>query len=352
MNIIILGCKDYPAFKYAKDVGGIEVFCDSLLDNLDHEFYVLTRKYNDALKEEKINNVMIYRMGFLNLPLFKTLTFNFFAFFKALKIRTDLIWAHEPVAGFFAYFLSRFKNVPYILHIHSNGSLEPGDFFRRRGLKLMEYFAYKNPTKIIYVSKNLILDIGKNGIVIPVGVDANEFKKAKQLDLIKNIKEKRLCFIGRLDYVKGVQYLLKAFCELKREDLKLLIVGEGRLRKQLEELSNKLKISKNVTFLGYQNSKNVMPYIDIFILPSLSEGLPHTILEALVCNKTIVASDVGEIRDLVDKKYLVKAGDINGLKNKIELALKENKKTKLKDEYKIENVVKKINDVLRQFDKD
>ncbi len=351
MKIVVLGCKDFPAFKYGKDVGGIEVFCNDVLSKInDIDFCLFVKRYKNSPKEERIGNIQVYRVPYINFPLLRTISLNFLSFLKTLKIKADLIWAHEPSAGFFAYFLSRIKKIPYILHIHSKGSLEPGPLLRRLGLKLLELFAYKNPDKVIFVSKNLKKELSKEGIFIPVGVDTEKFQNKNQLPLLKKFENKRkICFIGRLHEVKGINYLISAFSEIKNEDLVLLIVGEGDQKRELESLVEKLKIQDKVVFLKTQKVENVLPFVDLFVLPSLSEGMPHAILEALFCKIPIVASNVGEIPNLISKDYLVEPGNVEDLKNKIELALKEKKIVNLKKDYFIENVAGKIKIILSSF---
>ncbi len=126
----------------------------------------------------------------------------------------------------------------------------------------------------------------------------------------------------------------------------LLIIGEGSLKNNLIELAKKLNIQDRVLFLGNQKPEQFLPFVDLFVLPSLSEGMPHTILEALASNTKIVATNVGEIPYIIDNKYLVKTRNIDDLKNKIELALKEKTETKFKEEFLIENIVEKITKVL------
>ncbi len=351
MKILVLGCKDYPPFKYGNDVGGIEIFCYSVLPRLKNiRFILYTRKYKNPPKEEVIENVHVVRLPFLNIPMLQTFTFNLLSFLKAMKIKADLIWAHEPVAGFFAYWLSKFMHIPYILHIHSRGSLEPANINRKFWMKVMEKFAYKNPKQTIFVSKRFLEESRKKGIHIPIGVEKEKFQNAKPHNMLKKIKGPKILFIGRLEEVKGLYYLFTAFSRLNTKTT-LLIIGEGSLKNRLKGLTKKLKIQDRVLFLGNQKPEQFLPFVDLFVLPSLSEGMPHTIVEALVSKTKIVATNVGEIPYLIDKKYLVKTRNIEELKNKMELALKEKGNYKFKEEFLIENVVKKIELIISANDK-
>ena len=79
----------------------------------------------------------------------------------------------------------------------------------------------------------------------------------------------------------------------------------------------------------------------MFILPSLSEGMPHTVLEAIACRKPVVATNVGGIPNLI-KNYLVAPADSNDLANKIQLALNNSKLEKLPKEFLLDNVIDQI----------
>ncbi len=342
MKIIVLGCKDYPAFKHAKDVGGIETFCNDVLPRLnDIEFIVFTRRYKDAAKEETIGNVKVIRSPFLNLPMLQTFTFNFFSFFKARKIKADMLWAHEPVAGFYAYWISKLAKIPYILHIHSRGSLEPANFNREFWMKVMERYAYKNAKQVIFVSSSISQSLHKPGIMIPVGIDAGKFESASIDPDLSKINGKKICYLGRLSSVKGINYLIESFAKLNQNDLNLVIVGDGDQKAKLINLVKKLNLENKVHFLGYKPSNTILPYIDVLALPSLSEGLPHSVLEAIACKKPVVATSVGYLPNLL-KNYLVKPKDVDELARVLESALHNKKLEKLPKEFEIDNVVNLI----------
>lgn len=109
--------------------------------------------------------------------------------------------------------------------------------------------------------------------------------------------------IGRLTPVKGLSYLLQAVSILLRQraNVRLLIVGDGVIRKDLEAQARHLGISENVVFLGHrEDTLELMQALDIFVLPSLSEGIPMALLEAMATSRAVVASRVGGIPEIVD----------------------------------------------------
>ncbi len=120
---------------------------------------------------------------------------------------------------------------------------------------------------------------------------------------------------GRLTAIKGQDTLIRAVSELVRGggDVALVLLGEGELRGELEELARRLGIGPQVRFLGWRSDvADVMAAFDIFCLPSLNEGMGKVLVEAMALAKPIVASDIGGIRDLVrpgENGILVPVGD-------------------------------------------
>jgi len=140
---------------------------------------------------------------------------------------------------------------------------------------------------------------------IPHGIDTHEIKP--DLEVEKAVREKMrlkgpvFSFIGRLSSVKGMIYLVSATKQLERSGIEgnLLIIGDGPERNRL--LALRKNKNMKVHFLGFQ--KNAVRFIqasDFIVLPSLAEGCPNVVLEALACGKPVIASKVGGVPDLVN----------------------------------------------------
>ncbi|MGT2865943.1 glycosyltransferase family 4 protein [Streptococcus fryi] len=130
----------------------------------------------------------------------------------------------------------------------------------------------------------------------------------------------KLLFVGRLTKQKGVGYLIKAIAKLKNVQCKLFIVGDGEDREILEDLTKSLGIESKVVFLGFQ--KNPSSYIAIsefMIMPSLWEGLPLTPIEAFMLRKTLVATKIPGITDIINNNngLLVEAKNVEELASSI-----------------------------------
>jgi len=130
--------------------------------------------------------------------------------------------------------------------------------------------------------------------VVPNGVDTNDFRPgdtAREPGL--------LLFVGRFFRNKGVDLLLEAFASVEVPDARLLLVGSGPLRGQLESRSH----DGRVTFLGAVTEDELA---DLYgraacvVVPSRSDGMPTVILEAFACGTPAIASDVGAVAEMVD----------------------------------------------------
>ena len=125
--------------------------------------------------------------------------------------------------------------------------------------------------------------------------------------------------VGRLTSVKGLPYLLMAAKNLLNLGMtvKVLIVGEGSIRSDLETQARDLGISEDVVFAGYrEDTDDLLRAMDIFVLPSLSEGIPMALLEAMAASRVVIASRVGGIPEVIDdgvEGFLVEPRDVNGL---------------------------------------
>ncbi len=169
--------------------------------------------------------------------------------------------------------------------------------------------------------KDLGADVSKT-FLVNRGVDVNLFKP----DYPKNGLRKEfgiarddilVLFVGRLDLVKGVPYLIGAAQRIMREygNVRLLVVGEGDLYAEYRELAKDNR--GQIFFTGYRSDvPELMKTSDIFVLPSLSEGAANVVMEASASCLAVVATDVGEIPNIVEDGItglLVKPGDEEGL---------------------------------------
>lgn len=127
--------------------------------------------------------------------------------------------------------------------------------------------------------------------------------------------------VGSLTWQKGFEYLLRTWILVRAKvpHARLFIFGEGELAPKLKSLVVTLGISDSCTFKGFEpDMKGVFAGLDLFVLPSLAEGLPMVLLEAMACGKPVVATNIAGNREVITPDtdgLLVKPGDIGDLAN-------------------------------------
>ncbi len=138
--------------------------------------------------------------------------------------------------------------------------------------------------------------------------------------------------IGWLLPIKGPMHLLKAmgFVWQNRPDVELVFVGKGALKADLTKQAMAMGMTDRVKFLGWRDDiHEIMPVFDLFVLPSLNEGMGRVLVEAMAAGKPVVASNVGGIPDLIkneDNGVLVRAGDEKALADAIFMVLNDPEK--------------------------
>jgi len=175
-------------------------------------------------------------------------------------------------------------------------------------------------------SDSVGLDTDKS-FTITRGVDTDLFRPGNRpvglresLGISEN--DMVVLYAGRLDLVKGVGYLLQAAAKVlpRHPDIKFLIVGEGSLRKQYEEFAGILPPA--IIFAGWRHDvPQLMNTVDIFVLPSLSEGAANVVMEASASGLPVIATAVGEVPEIIaDGKtgILVNPKEIDGIAQALE----------------------------------
>ncbi|MDO8632332.1 MAG: glycosyltransferase [Phycisphaerales bacterium] len=153
------------------------------------------------------------------------------------------------------------------------------------------------------------------------GVDVDRIRSAAPMDrasLGLQATDRIVLWVGRLDPVKGLDVLIRAFEPLAREtNAHLLLVGGGALRDGLERLVRERTLESRVYFLGPRTDvPSLLKTADLFVFPSRTEGLPNALLEAMAAGCPIVTTDVPGCRDLItheESGLLVPYGDTSAL---------------------------------------
>ncbi len=165
--------------------------------------------------------------------------------------------------------------------------------------------------------------------VIPqYGVNPKMFRKKNVSNLKKELElgPFTIGYLGRLVPEKGVQHLLEAFALLKNSKAKLLIVGNGPLRADLEQKAVRLGLADKIRWVAAMDQSQVPDYLncmDVMVLPSLTtptwkEQFGRVIIEAQACGVPVIGSDSGAIPEVIGKAgFIFKEGDVEDLSKKI-----------------------------------
>ncbi|PZD95985.1 glycosyl transferase [Paenibacillus sambharensis] len=232
-----------------------------------------------------------------------------------IKKKYDLIHAHHPIAALVMKQL--FPDTPVLLTIHSsyerelilNGRIAP-DGAEQQFLTAIYGELETKMDRILTVSDSFRSYLAPHMRdasaihVIPNGFDEKRFKPIHHENEVP-----QLITVCRLVPAKGLDILLHACALLKRRGYTFVlhIIGDGPMRKELEQLAIELDLYDEIIFYGYMlHPEEFMPFFDIFVLPSRAEAFGSVFAEAALCWLALVGTDVGGIAEQIEN-------EVNGL---------------------------------------
>jgi glycosyltransferase involved in cell wall biosynthesis len=306
-----------------------------------HESFVFTTEKNKETKNHQENNI-IYLKTFLKLGHGAIL----FSLIKKLK-KFDLIYFHYPFFGTaIIIYLFKIFNPKKRLIIHYHMDVRHKNIFFKIlswPEKIIRKSLFQKSEKIISASldyiknseiKNIYQKSPDKFFEIPFSVDTNKFKPIKY-----EKKENNILFVGGLDkahYFKGVNILIKAFASINPPDYKLLIIGQGELKKEYQKLAEESNISEKVIFLGKLKLKELIENYQkakTLVLASINnnEAFGIVLIEAMACGTPVIASNLPGVRSVFENNksgLLIKTKDIDSLKEKLKIIINEEERTK------------------------
>jgi glycosyltransferase involved in cell wall biosynthesis len=257
---------------------------------------------SDVLKKEKPDVCIISKYIFFPIVALPYLKMKGQKVVVVTDTYPGVVWfARSRIVNFFAK-----------LHYHVVGRL----LLRRSDLLVLTHEG------LVEATRNLGI---RNYRVIHNGIDLAKTDSARPAgDIKKKPGDIIIAFVGRLASIKGLDTLLEASKGvLKRHtNVRLLLVGDGD--------SSSLPRHARITYAGYRKDViNVLKKCDIFVMPSISEGLPSAVIEAMACGIPVIGSDIpGGMKVLVRDKVTglsFRKGDSRDLERKIELLVKDAK---------------------------
>jgi glycosyltransferase involved in cell wall biosynthesis len=227
--------------------------------------------------------------------------------FLLARVRPALVNVHFVTAGAW-YFLALRRLFGYrlVLSVHGSDVLRPEPEHARqlpRLLRAADAITAVSALTGAHVTKVPGVDPARVR-VIPNGVDRAFWQRAGRDAHGTTRMPPTLVSVGRLDPVKGIDILLRAFARVRQRvpDTQLVVVGDGGCRPALQRLALELDVGSAVEFAGPLDAEGVrarLAQASLFVMPSRSEGLPLALLEALAAGVPVVAARVGGVPEIL-----------------------------------------------------
>ncbi|MCF7834542.1 glycosyltransferase family 4 protein [Candidatus Gracilibacteria bacterium] len=351
-------------------IGGGQLYAKYLSENLisKHDCYVdiFTRSFvgedNKIYKEKKnqLSKQRIFRIGpitkFFNLfgRLGRLMNVSFSLYRLAKKEKYDIIHAHALSPGLPAKIIGGMLKIPVVYTVHGTMHMDTD----KKGLLYWgeKFFVTKLKYDLeISVSSKILnyKNINKNIQIIYPGLNIDKFKAVNG---VKKYKGKQFLFVGRLDWQKGLEYLIEALKIIGKETLEknefiLNIVGIGELMNDLKQLIKKYGLEKFIIFKGKLLDKELVEEYEknsFFVLPSLAEGQPIVVFEAFASKMPVIVTNVGDNSNFVKNNkngFIVNPLDSSELAKAIlnMLSLKEDN---------INNMIENGYNLVQEYDRD
>ncbi|WP_288729891.1 glycosyltransferase family 4 protein [uncultured Fusobacterium sp.] len=257
-------------------------------------------------------HIKFHQIEFLRIP-FKIQNFRAYRRIKNLlnKENYSLVHCHSPIGGVILRLAARKKKIKVIYTAHG--------FHFYRGASWKAWCVYYPVEKILSYYTDILITLNyedyenaqsffmKKLMYIPgIGIDTEKYqtsedtKEEKRKELTFHTTDIILCSIGELTARKNHKIILQALFKLNNKNIHYMIIGQGRLKQALYDLVKKLKLESQVHFLGYRTDiKELLSISDLYVFPSIQEGLPVALMEAMATGLPIIASNIRGNRDLI-----------------------------------------------------
>ncbi len=343
----------------ARDTGGMSVYIRELARELGkqgHLVDVFTRVHDpgdsqvyglgqnarlihlSAGEDEEIHKLAVY-------PYLPDFACNLEDFREHYDLRYDLVFSHYWLSAWVGEYLKQWWNVPHITMFHTLGAVKNalgiGEDEPELRIETERDLAHNCHHIIVPTEKekeDLIRHYGASPErigVVPCGVNLELFQPVDKETARQQLgfaDDKIILFVGRIEPLKGIDQLLRAIPYLPdTQELRLVIIGGDEHSQyeieRLQNLSGDLHIEDSVTFLGSIKQEQ-MPYFysaaDVCVVPSYYESFGLVALESLACGTPVVATDVGDLKNIIrqgETGYVVTDNTPRHLADKIALLL-------------------------------
>lgn len=372
------------------ELGGAQRFLSNLVSHLNRDIYELlvavgSDGNGDFLRVLKAGGIPCQTLKFLKRE--PSLN-NIKAIFEIRRLiknyRPDVLFLNSSMAGFVgslaSVFPTRINAVKVIYRIGGWSFNDPWPRWKRWFWIILEWFSAKWKDVIIVnnrhdlnQAKKLRIKPRRQTVLIHNGIEVYkldlmqpEEARTKLLEKAskssgKNIQAKNIVgTIANFYPTKGLEYLVGAADYFHdNDDTIFFIIGDGELRPELEKMIHKKGLEKRVFLLGQiPDAYRFLPAFDVFVLPSVKEGFPWVLIEAMAAKLPVIATSVGAVPEIIDDRkngLLVKPKNPAGLADKIKEVLENDRlrnelgiqahQTVL-FEFELDKMVKQIEDLL------
>jgi glycosyltransferase involved in cell wall biosynthesis len=301
------------------------------LYDLGFELHVLTRHERGLKRFEVIDGVPVHRLPAVGPKAWAAVTFTLSALWTLVRIQPDVIHAHEILMpATIALHAKTLLRRPVLVKILRGGTR--GDVYKLKRRPFWKSYLrrlIRNVDAFLVISQEIDEELAalqvpqSRRVFLPNGVDAvrcspvsEETKRKLRGRLSLPLQSLLVVYAGRLVPEKRVDHLLEIWSDVRAKcpDAHLLVVGEGEEQDRLEQMQ-----VNGVQFTG--QVEEAVPYLqaaDLFVLPSSTEGLSNSMLEAMSCGLPVLATTVGGAPDVIEHQvsgWLIPPEDVDALRH-------------------------------------
>lgn len=311
-------------------IGGLARHVDGLsraLASMGHEVHVVTLDFPGAPAEESSGSLYVHRVAVgVPAPTFHTwvLLFNHFFEKRAGQLakqygRPDVVHIHDWLTVSGGVAIKQLLRVPLVMTFHSTESSRSSSSRSPESSMVggLEWWGSYEAARVVAVSDWMRSEVvsefkipPEKAVSIPNAVDVAKFEKQVDVAAARSRwhvgpEDKLATAVGRLTSQKGFDDLIRAYPRIRRSvpNARLLVVGDGYMRGQLEALAEKEKVKGATTFAGFVSDPDLVDAVkasDVVVVPSRFEPFGIIALEAMAAGVPVVVSKVGGLAEIVD----------------------------------------------------
>jgi glycosyltransferase involved in cell wall biosynthesis len=299
---------------------------------------VLTSRPQGTKGREMVNGVLVRRLGGSSIPKIQGALFLTQVLYRLLTTPgRQVVHLNQMYREMLpAVIARRLRGSPFIVRIATGG--EFGDIARLHVIPFGRWMLRlaRRADAIISLSQQITDELLRAGferpriVEIANGVDIQRFTPASAEEKVRLRRElglpvegTQVIFTGRLNYQKGLDTLIRSWKDVQsaHPDARLLLLGKDEEGGTLQQLAAELHLEEAIHFLGH--SEQVLPYLrssDVFVLPSLFEGLSNALLEAMACGLAVVTTNIGGTCEVIRPDIdglLIEPGDVAALADQL-----------------------------------